>query len=111
MRKYAGLVEYDGTEFAGWAAQPDVRTVENTLAEALGTVLRQPVKLSVAGRTDARVGHASQGSAPCRASCRALWPRSCGARSSSPWPGAPTPGCTPAGRSSPSERRRRWNRP
>ena len=58
MRKYAGLVEYDGTEFAGWAAQPDVRTVEDTLAEALRTVLRQPVKLSVAGRTDAGV-HAS----------------------------------------------------
>jgi tRNA pseudouridine38-40 synthase len=58
LRKYAGLVEYDGTEFVGWAAQPDVRTVEGTLAEALGTVLRQPVKLSVAGRTDAGV-HAS----------------------------------------------------
>ena len=58
MKKYAGLVEYDGTEFAGWAAQPDVRTVEDTLSEALRTVLRQPVKMSVAGRTDAGV-HAS----------------------------------------------------
>ena len=58
MRKYAGLVEYDGTEFAGWAAQPGVRTVEGTLSEALRTVLRQPVKMSVAGRTDAGV-HAS----------------------------------------------------
>jgi tRNA pseudouridine38-40 synthase len=58
LSKYAGLVEYDGTEFAGWAAQPDVRTVEGMLAEALRTVLRQPVKLSVAGRTDAGV-HAS----------------------------------------------------
>ena len=58
MTRYAGLVEYDGTEFAGWAAQPDVRTVEGTLSEALRTVLRQPVKLSVAGRTDAGV-HAS----------------------------------------------------
>lgn len=56
--KIAGLVEYDGTEFAGWAVQPDRRTVEGTLVEALGTVLRQPVKLSVAGRTDAGV-HAS----------------------------------------------------
>lgn len=35
-----------------------MRTVEDTLAEALQTVLRQPVKLSVAGRTDAGV-HAS----------------------------------------------------
>jgi tRNA pseudouridine38-40 synthase len=56
--RYAGLVEYDGTEFAGWAAQPGVRTVERTLSEALRTVLRQRVKMSVAGRTDAGV-HAS----------------------------------------------------
>jgi tRNA pseudouridine38-40 synthase len=55
---FAGLVEYDGTNFAGWAAQPGLRTVEGTLADALGTVLRQPVKLVVAGRTDAGV-HAS----------------------------------------------------
>ena len=58
MKRYAGLVEYDGTEFAGWAAQPGVRTVEGALSEALRTVLRQPVKMSVAGRTDAGV-HAS----------------------------------------------------
>jgi tRNA pseudouridine38-40 synthase len=58
VKKYAGLVEYDGTGFAGWAAQPGVRTVEGTLSEALGIVLRQPVKMSVAGRTDAGV-HAS----------------------------------------------------
>ena len=56
--RFAGLVEYDGTNFAGWAAQPGLRTVEETLAGALGTVLRQPVKLMVAGRTDAGV-HAS----------------------------------------------------
>ena len=53
--KYAGLVEYDGADFAGWAVQPGLRTVEGTLAEALEIVLRQPVKLTVAGRTDAGV--------------------------------------------------------
>lgn len=56
--RFAGLVEYDGTDFSGWAAQPDRRTVEGTLADALATVLRQPVKLTAAGRTDAGV-HAS----------------------------------------------------
>lgn len=56
--RFAGLVEYDGARFAGWASQPDRRTVEGELAGALGTVLRQPVRLSVAGRTDAGV-HAS----------------------------------------------------
>ncbi|MGB3683607.1 MAG: tRNA pseudouridine(38-40) synthase TruA [Rubrobacteraceae bacterium] len=56
--KFAGLVEYDGSGFSGWAAQPGRRTVEDSLMEAFRTVLRQPVKLSVAGRTDAGV-HAS----------------------------------------------------
>ncbi len=48
---------YDGTGFAGWAAQPGLRTVEGTLSDALTTVLRapEPVRLTVAGRTDAGV--------------------------------------------------------
>ncbi|MDY5143570.1 tRNA pseudouridine synthase A, partial [Actinotignum timonense] len=46
-------LSYDGTEFHGWAAQPGLRTVEGTLTEALATVLRVPVTLTVAGRTDA----------------------------------------------------------
>jgi tRNA pseudouridine38-40 synthase len=50
------LVAYDGTEFRGYAAQPDVRTVEATLAEALEPVLGGPVVgLTCAGRTDAGV--------------------------------------------------------
>lgn len=56
--KLAGLVEYEGSGFSGWAAQPGRRTVEASLVEALQTVLRRSVKLSVAGRTDAGV-HAS----------------------------------------------------
>jgi tRNA pseudouridine38-40 synthase len=56
--KLAGYVEYEGTDFAGWAVQPERRTVEGVLSGALSTVLRQPVRLSVAGRTDAGV-HAS----------------------------------------------------
>jgi tRNA pseudouridine38-40 synthase len=58
VTKFAGLVEYEGTDFAGWAAQPGRRTVEDVLSGALSTVLRAPVKMSVAGRTDAGV-HAS----------------------------------------------------
>lgn len=47
---------YDGTDFSGWAAQPGRRTVEQTLSEGLGTILRcDPPKLTVAGRTDAGV--------------------------------------------------------
>lgn len=51
-------LEYDGAGFAGWAAQPGLRTVEGTLREALATLLREPVEVVVAGRTDAGV-HAS----------------------------------------------------
>ena len=46
------LIEYDGTRFAGWALQPGLRTVQGELEAALSTVLREPVELTVAGRTD-----------------------------------------------------------
>jgi tRNA pseudouridine38-40 synthase len=45
-------LEYDGTPFAGWAAQPGRRTVASELERALGIVLRAPADLTVAGRTD-----------------------------------------------------------
>ena len=48
-------IEYDGSPFAGWAMQPGVRTVQGELETALATVLREPVRLTVAGRTDAGV--------------------------------------------------------
>jgi tRNA pseudouridine38-40 synthase len=46
------LLEYDGTDFAGWATQPGLRTVQETVEGALVTVLRREVSLTVAGRTD-----------------------------------------------------------
>jgi tRNA pseudouridine38-40 synthase len=48
---------YDGTAFRGWAMQrdPSIRTIEGELVRHLERVLREPVKLSVAGRTDAGV--------------------------------------------------------
>lgn len=46
---------YDGTDFAGWAAQRGQRTVAGVLDEALSTVFRTPVRLCAAGRTDAGV--------------------------------------------------------
>ena len=46
---------YDGSGFAGWAAQPGHRTVQGVVEEALARILRTPVTLTVAGRTDAGV--------------------------------------------------------
>jgi tRNA pseudouridine38-40 synthase len=43
---------YDGGPFAGWATQPGQRTVAAEVVKALETVLRTPVALTVAGRTD-----------------------------------------------------------
>lgn len=50
-------LSYDGTDFAGWARQPGQRTVEETVAQAMTTVLRlpEPPSLTVAGRTDSGV--------------------------------------------------------
>jgi tRNA pseudouridine38-40 synthase len=50
------LVEYEGTEFSGWARQPGRRTVQAELERALCVVLRRDaISLTVAGRTDAGV--------------------------------------------------------
>jgi len=51
---------YDGAGFSGWAAQPGRRTVQSTVEGGLATVLRVPVGLTVAGRTDAGVHAAGQ---------------------------------------------------
>ncbi len=48
-------LEYDGTEFAGWAAQPGLRTVESVLRTALDGAFPRWERLRVAGRTDAGV--------------------------------------------------------
>ncbi|MEM8708823.1 MAG: tRNA pseudouridine(38-40) synthase TruA [Actinomycetota bacterium] len=45
-------VAYDGSAFFGFATNPDVRTVQDDLHEALTTVLREPITVTCAGRTD-----------------------------------------------------------
>lgn len=46
------LVAYDGTDFHGFAEQPGQRTVAGVLADSISRVVRQPVELTCAGRTD-----------------------------------------------------------
>jgi tRNA pseudouridine38-40 synthase len=57
MRVIRLTLAYDGTGFRGWARQrdPGIRTIEGELVAVLGRVLREDVRLSVAGRTDSGV--------------------------------------------------------
>lgn len=50
-------LSYDGARFHGWAAQPDMRTVQGEVEAAVATILslETPVPLTCAGRTDAGV--------------------------------------------------------
>ncbi len=49
---------YDGTNYSGWAKQPDRRTVQEEIETALAKITQTPIESIVAGRTDAGV-HAS----------------------------------------------------
>lgn len=52
------VLEYDGSHFSGWQIQPNRRTVQREIESSLERVLRRPVRITAAGRTDAGV-HAS----------------------------------------------------
>ncbi|MFQ5937656.1 MAG: tRNA pseudouridine(38-40) synthase TruA [Acidiferrobacterales bacterium] len=53
--RIAATVEYDGSEFAGWQLQDGDRTVQACLEQALSRVADVPIRVMVAGRTDAGV--------------------------------------------------------
>ncbi len=55
MRNIRLLIEYDGTNYAGWQWQKNAKTVQETLAKAVGQAVQEPVKIYGAGRTDAGV--------------------------------------------------------
>lgn len=54
-QRYRLDLRYDGTYFHGWAKQEGLRSVQGSVEDALFTILREPTKLTVAGRTDAGV--------------------------------------------------------
>jgi tRNA pseudouridine38-40 synthase len=49
------VIEYDGTDFAGWQRQVGQRTVQACLEEALAALTGQQLRITGAGRTDAGV--------------------------------------------------------
>jgi tRNA pseudouridine38-40 synthase len=48
-------ISYDGRGFAGWARQKDLRTVQGELEQVMSTIVRSPLEITCAGRTDAGV--------------------------------------------------------
>ena len=55
MRNFKMMLEYDGTDFHGWQRQQVLRTVQGTLEDALGAIVKRDVQVNGAGRTDAGV--------------------------------------------------------
>jgi len=55
MRNVKLLLEYDGTEFHGFQRQGRLRTVQGVLEERFSALLREPIAVIGAGRTDAGV--------------------------------------------------------
>ena len=54
MRRFIQL-SYDGAAYHGWQKQPNARSVQQTLQEALSTLLQTDIEIVGAGRTDAGV--------------------------------------------------------
>lgn len=55
MYKYKIFLEYDGTNYSGWQAQKNAKSIQGTLIAAAQNILGKPVDIQGAGRTDAGV--------------------------------------------------------
>lgn len=55
MQRYFIHFCYDGTRYHGWQIQPSANTVQQELQHALSTILRTPLEIVGAGRTDTGV--------------------------------------------------------
>ena len=55
MERYFIYLSYDGAAYHGWQVQPNAVTVQQVLEEALSTLMRMPMQVVGAGRTDSGV--------------------------------------------------------
>lgn len=108
MPRYKLTVEYEGTAYHGWQSQKNAASVQDILAAKLEVLLRQPVRVEGAGRTDAGVHAQGQVAAfnaatdkPCErilAGLNGLLPRDIRVRACEPAPEAFDPRRDSAGK-------------
>src|SRR5580692_4946052 len=55
MRNMRLVLSYDGTDFFGWQTQPNYRTVQQTLEEAIHRLTGERIRANASGRTDTGV--------------------------------------------------------
>jgi len=55
LRRYALLVQYDGTFFNGWQIQPEGRTVQEEIEKAVRILTKKDTRITASGRTDTGV--------------------------------------------------------
>ena len=67
-------LSYDGTDFHGWQTQPGLRTVQETLADAVFALTRERVRANASGRTDTGV-HAVGQVVNCNPTVKPAWHR------------------------------------
>ena len=52
MQRYFITLSYDGSKYHGWQIQPNGSSVQETLEKAISILLREPIAIIGAGRTD-----------------------------------------------------------
>ena len=55
MHRYKAVVEYNGTDFAGWQSQPNGNTVQQIIEKSFLEIQLNKTKIFGSGRTDAGV--------------------------------------------------------
>jgi tRNA pseudouridine38-40 synthase len=55
VNNYKLIIQYDGTEYAGWQIQYETRTIQQTITDSIETITKEKINLIGSGRTDAGV--------------------------------------------------------